>query len=486
MAGTMSKRIAAALSLGLAFGGLCRAAEPAPPPAPSPRFFEAHREKFLARLPAGSIAVFHARPDMPNDTRADAYRQDEDFWYLTGLAEPNAVAVLVGGAPKESRYLLFVQPKEFSAEQWTGWRVGLDGAKKDYGAAQSYVYGEFWSRFVQLSSSAEALYYTTGGDKEFGRRLLEVWNANNGNIPAPRPSAEAGPALAAMRLVKDPEEIALVREASRLSAEAHRAAMAEVGPGRHEYDLKAAMVSLCLRGGAARMAYPPIVASGPNSVILHHERDDRRLENGDVIVNDTACEYGMYAADVTRTYPVSGTFSPEQREIYDIVLAAQKAGFAAVKPGAAFHEVHDAAVSVVVDGLLKLGILTGRREDVPRTHGYQKFFPHGTSHWLGLNVHDAGSYAYPMGAGRLERYGAAQTKLEPGMILTVEPGIYITERATADPRWWNIGVRVEDDVLVTPSGMECLSCSAPREREEVEKAVREGQARREKAEKASR
>jgi Xaa-Pro aminopeptidase len=470
----MSSRVATCLAIALCLPAVLGAA----PPPPTPEFFEAHREKLLAKLPPGAIAVFHAKPDSPADTRADSYCQDEDFWYLTGLEEPNAVAVLVAGAPKDSRYLLFVQPRDFAAEQWTGWRTGLEGARKDYRAAQSYGFSEFWNRFSQLAAAAQDLYYTTGGDKEFGRRLLEAWNANNANVAAPRRAAEAGPALAAMRLIKEPEEIALLREAATLSAEAHRAAMAEGSPGRHEYDLKAAMVGLCLSGGAARMAYPPIVASGPNSVILHHERDDRRLERGDVIVNDTACEYGMYAADVTRTVPVSGGFSPEQREIYDIVLAAQKAGFAAVKPGASFHEVHDAAVAVVVDGLLRLGILTGNREEILRSRSYQKLFPHGTSHWLGLSVHDVGSYTLPWGMARLERYGVAQTTLEPGMVLTVEPGIYITERATQDPKWWNIGVRIEDDVLVTPSGMECLSCSAPRERADVEKAVREGQSKR--------
>ncbi|HUM03091.1 MAG TPA: M24B family metallopeptidase, partial [Thermoanaerobaculia bacterium] len=270
----------------------------------------------------------------------------------------------------------------------------------------------------------------------------------------------------------------LLREASRISADAHVAAMAQVGPGRNERDLKAAMVGLCLERGAARMAYPPIVGSGRNSVILHYEDDDKRLEAGEMIVNDTACEYDMYASDVTRSYPVSGRFSPEQRKIYEIVLAAQKAGFAAVKPGVAFHEVHDATVRVIVDGLLALGILSGDRAEILRTRAYQKFYPHGSSHWVGLNVHDVGSYQYPTGVDRLARYGQAETKLEPGMVLTVEPGIYITESATSDPRWWNLGVRVEDVVLVTPGGMDCLSCSAPREIADVEKAVAVGQAKR--------
>jgi Xaa-Pro aminopeptidase len=174
---------------------------------------------------------------------------------------------------------------------------------------------------------------------------------------------------------------------------------------------------------------------------------------------------------VTRSYPVSGRFSPEQRAIYEIVLAAQKAGFAKVKPGAAFHEVHDATVEVVVDGLLRLGILSGKRDEILRTRSYQKFYPHGSSHWIGLNVHDAGSYGYPPGVARLERYGKATTRLAPGMALTVEPGIYIPERSTADSKWWNIGVRIEDSVLVTADGLECLSCDAPREIADVEAAV---------------
>ncbi len=213
-------------------------------------------------------------------------------------------------------------------------------------------------------------------------------------------------------------------------------------------------------------------------------RDDKTMEDGEIVVNDTACEYGMYAADVTRSYPVSGRFSPDQKKIYEIVLAAQKAGFAAVKPGAAFHEVHDATVRVVVDGLLGLGILSGNRDEILRTRAYQKFYPHGSSHWIGLNVHDAGSYEVPAGLTRLERYGKAQTKLEPGMALTVEPGIYIPEKSTADPRWWNLGVRIEDDVLVTPAGMECLSCGAPRELAEVEKAIAAGRSRRDGSKKS--
>jgi len=474
--------LAAAALIGLV---LADAAPPASasvstPPAIPSSFFAAHRERFLAKLPAGSIAVLHSAAETSVETSPDPYRQSSDFWYLTGLSEPDSVCVLVpasGGAA--AKFLLFVRPRSFADEQWTGRRAGVEGAKKDFGA-EAYPIAELWSRLPALATSGgtNALYYDTGGDEAFGRVLLGAWNAGNANALAARPVADASPILAEMRLVKDATEIDLLRTASRISAEAHRAAMAEVAPGRGEWDVKAAMVGTCLARGAARMAYPPIVGSGASSVLLHYVNDDARLADGAFIVNDTACEYGMYASDVTRSYPVSGRFTADQRKIYEIVLAAQKAGFAAVKPGAAFHEVHDATVRVIVDGLLSLGILTGDRVEILKTRAYQKFYPHGSSHWVGLNVHDAGSYQYPPGVDRLARYELMQRKLVPGMVLTVEPGIYIPPGAVSDPRWNDLGVRIEDVVLVTASGMECLSCDAPREIADVEKAIAEGRAKR--------
>ena len=469
--------IAAAALIGLALANAAPAASASGPPAVPPGFFAAHREKLLAKLPAGSIAVLHAASETTVETSPDPYRQSSDFWYLTGLSEPSSVCVLVpasGGSA--ARFLLFVRPRDFSAEQWTGRRAGVEGAKKDFGA-EAYPIAELWNRLTALAGSSQSLYYESGGDDGFERKLLETWNAGNANALAPRPVAETSPILAELRLVKDAAEIDLLRTASRISAEAHRAAMAEVAPGRGEWDLKAAMVGTCLARGAARMAYPPIVGSGASSVLLHYVNDDAKLADDVMIVNDTACEYGMYASDVTRSYPVSGRFSPDQRKLYEIVLAAQKAGFAAVKPGAAFHEVHDATVGVIVDGLLSLGILTGDRAEILKTRSYQKFYPHGSSHWVGLNVHDAGSYQYPPGTDRLARYGLMQTKLAPGMVLTVEPGIYIAAGAAPDPRWNDLGVRIEDVVLVTPTGMECLSCDAPREIADVEKAIAEGRAK---------
>jgi Xaa-Pro aminopeptidase len=233
------------------------------------------------------------------------------------------------------------------------------------------------------------------------------------------------------------------------------------------------MLAECVKGGAARMGYSPIVGSGPNSVVLHYDRADRDMQKNEMIVNDTACEYQRYSADVTRSYPVSGRFSPEQKAIYEIVLAAQNAGIQKARPGSRVHEVYEATVGVVVDGLLKLGLLQGEREEIIKSRSFRKFYPHGCCHWLGLDVHDAGSYQFDLAAdyGWRDRYFYARAPLQPGMALTVEPGIYVPEGATEDRRWWNIGVRIEDDVLVTAGGNECLSCALPREIAAVEAAV---------------
>lgn len=449
------------------------AAPPDRPPAEASPDFAARRAAVFARIPPGGVAVLHAAVES-NQEVGGSYRQDSNFWYLTGFGEPEAVAVLRPQAPAGARYVLFVQPRDFAQEQWTGWRAGPEGARAANGADEAHAIKDIWDRLPELLRGASLLLYDDGGDAGFRERLLSAWNAGNADAAAPRPIAALGPVVHQMRLLKDPAEQALLRRAAGLSADAHRAAMAAVRPGRHEYDLEAAMLATCRAGGAARMAYPPIVGSGRNSVILHYERNDKRLEPGDMIVNDTGCEYGMYASDVTRSYPVSGRFSPEQKAVYEIVLAAQKAGFERIRPGTPLADVHKATVEVIADGLLKLGLVSGDREEVIRSRAYQKFYPHGCCHWVGLGVHDPGSYGYPEGVARFERYMHASTRLEPGMVLTVEPGIYIPEEATTDRRFWNIGVRIEDTVLVTPAGPECLSCAAPREAAEVEKAITAG------------
>jgi Xaa-Pro aminopeptidase len=285
-------------------------------------------------------------------------------------------------------------------------------------------------------------------------------------------SREAGPSTVVdareliheMRVVKDADEIALIRRATEISGRGHVLAMKAAAPGRYEFEVQQALDGYCFSNGARRMAYPSIAASGPNSVFLHWERNDRQMEDGDVVLNDSGAEYGYYATDITRTYPVAGRFTAEQRAIYDVVLAAQKAAMAQIRPGALFDRVGAAAARVQTEGLVKLGLLSGNVEKLLRESGHRVLTKHGVSHWVGLDVHDAGRYTA----------GAASRPLEPGMVFTVEPGIYVGADSGADRRWWNIGIRIEDVVLVTRDGYECLSCSVPREIVEVEEMVRSG------------
>ncbi|MGZ5429734.1 MAG: aminopeptidase P family protein, partial [Thermoanaerobaculia bacterium] len=453
------------------FAVFSSAAVLAGPPVPGPEWFLAHRAALAAKLPPGAVVVLRG-PAEPEAEVADAYRPDSSFWYLTGFPEADAVAVFRPSAAEGKRYVLFVRPKSWTEEKWTGRRAGVEGAKADYRAEAAFPIGDFQKESRSLLSGAKALFYLDARDRAFREKLITSWQAIAAAGTEALPASDVAPVVAQMRLVKDATEIAILRAAVNLSVEAHRAALALAGPGVNEGVLKAAMVQRCLAGGAARMAYTPIVGSGPNSVILHYPDARRVMQRGEMIVNDTACEYGLYAADVTRSYPVNGTFSPEQKAVYEIVLAAQKAGIAKAVAGAKHHEIQDASYEVIVDGLLKLGLLKGTREEVKTSRSFVAFFPHGVSHWLGLDVHDAGSYEFGDPKDRWTRYFSSNATLRPGMVLTVEPGIYVPEKSEAvDPKWWNIGVRIEDDVLVTEKGQECLSCAAPREIADVEKAM---------------
>jgi Xaa-Pro aminopeptidase len=442
------------------------------PPSPGQDWFAAHRAALAAKLPPDAVVVLRG-PAEPAADLLDAYRPDSSFWYLTGFSEPDAIAVFRPGASEGKRYVLFVKPKEWTEERWTGRRAGVEGAKSEFRADAAYPVADFQKESRPLFAGAKALYYLDGRDRDFREKLIGAWQTHAATGTEPLPALDVTPLVGQMRLVKDATEIAILREAVRLSVEAHRGALSLARPGVNEGVLKGAMVERCLAGGSGRMAYAPIVGSGPNSVILHYADANRLMRAGEMIVNDTACEYGLYAADVTRSYPVGGTFSPEQRALYEIVLAAQKAAIAKAVVGAAHHDVQDASLAVVVDGLVKLGLVKGTREDVIKSRSFTAFFPHGTSHWLGLDVHDAGSYEIADPTDRWTRYSSSMAKLKPGMVLTVEPGIYIPEKSEGvDPKWWNLGVRIEDDILVTDKGPECLSCAAPREIADVEKAIK--------------
>ena len=467
------RRVLVGMVLFGAFGVAAALAVEFPPLARSPETFRARRERFLAKLPPKSLVVLRSAPEriMSNDTEY-LYRPDSDFYYLTGIAETDVTVVLRNGAADGKRYLVFVPPRDARREAYQGARPGPQEAPQRYGADAGFSESDLatklaaWDpvsyRFGGWLAEADRLYLWDGNDESWAERFAKTWRSVRDRDAGPTVVEDPRGILHEMRLVKDEEEIAFLRRAAQLSAQGHVRAMRAAAPGVFEFEVQQALDGYCYANGARRMAYPSIVGSGPNSVFLHWDKNDRQIEAGDVVLNDSGAEYGMYAADVTRTYPASGRFSPEQRAIYEIVLDAQKRAMARVRPGATHDEIEQTAARAQTEGLLRLGLLQGDLETLLRTRGYRKFTVHGISHWVGLDVHDKGSY----------EVAGASRPLAAGMVLTVEPGIYVPAgTAGVDPKWGNIGVRIEDTVLVTRDGFDCLSCEAPREIADVEAAV---------------
>jgi Xaa-Pro aminopeptidase len=447
-----------------------------PPLAPSPDALKARRDRFLANLPPHSVAVLRSAPErrMSHDTEY-LYRQDSDFYYLTGIEEPDTTAVLRNDPADGRRYVLFVRPRDARREAFEGSRPGPQGAAARYGADAAFVESDLatrlasWDpvsyRFSGYLADCERLYLSDGDDADWAARFRKIYRDARDRDAGPGTVGDAGEILHEMRLVKDEEDLRFLRRAAEMSARGHVLAMGAAAPGRYEFEVQQALDGYCLANGARRMAYPSIVGSGPNSVTLHWSKNDRQIQAGDVVLNDSGAEYGLYATDITRTYPASGTFSPEQRAIYAVVLDAQTKAMAAVKPGARHDDVEAAAARAQTEGLVKLGLLSGDVAQLLQSRAYRKLTLHGVSHWVGLDVHDVGRY----------EIGGVSRTLVPGMVFTIEPGIYVpAETAGIDRKWWNIGVRIEDTVLVTKDGIECLSCGAPREIDDVEKAVRSG------------
>ena len=429
--------------------------------------FRAHRDKFLAKLPPSSIAILRAAPlrMMSNDTEY-LYRQDSDLWYLTGIEDPDAIAVLRPNAADGKKYIVFVKPHDPRLESYEGPKVGPAEAVSAFGADAAFSIEEFGERLSRFDDplEAEKVYVSDGGDAAWAETVRKRIAAFKSRDGVASPVQDAREVIHEMRVIKDADEIALIRRATEISGRGHVLAMKAAAPGRYEFEVQAALDGYSAANGVRRMAYPSIAASGPNSVFLHWDRNDRRIQDGDVILNDSGAEYGYYATDVTRTYPANGRFTPDQRAIYDVVLAAQKAAMAQIRPGVPFDRPGMAAARVQTEGLVKLGLLSGDVEKLLQESGYRVFTKHGISHWVGLDVHDAGRY----------NVGAASRPLEPGMVFTVEPGIYVGADSAVDKKWWNIGIRIEDMVLVTETGYECLSCFVPREPGEVEKTVLSG------------
>ncbi len=424
--------------------------------------YQQRRERFMANL-GNNVAIFRSAPTavMHHDVEYP-YRQDSDFYYLTGFNEAEAVAVF---APQQKKYrfLLFVQPRDPAKETWNGYRVGVEGAQSQYGADRAYAIKDLDKILEKYLKPAAALYYRFGRDAGFNQRIVQHWQqqlkgyAKNGS--APTSLCDPSPLLHEMRLHKSPAELALMRKAISISAQAHATARQVAQPGVYEYQVQAALEQVFREQGGDGAAYPSIVAAGEQACILHYIENNRKIQDGELLLIDAGCACGYYNADITRTFPVNGRFSAAQQALYRLVLSAQQAAIAQVKPGNRLQQVHDAAVRVLTEGLLELGLLSGEPDPLIRQKAYRPYYMHGTSHWLGLDVHDAGTY---------KQQGKSQV-LRPGMVLTVEPGLYIgrlTKPAPGQPdiqpHWRNIGIRIEDDLLVTPDGHEVLSAAVPK------------------------
>jgi Xaa-Pro aminopeptidase len=420
------------------------------------------REHFLERLGKGIAILPAARTKYRSRDTEIRFRQDSDFFYLTGFDEPDAVAVLTPHDP-ERRFTMFVRPRDAEREVWDGVRAGVDGARSVFGADAAHTVQELEDLLRELLEPADAIHYALGSDPVLDSIITELvvsfrrtrQRAGRGPVSIVDP----GEVLGEMRVVKEAAELDRLRLAARINVEGHLAAMRAARPGAGEWEMEAAMESTWRDLGAGGPAYPSIVASGPNATTLHYTTNDRRALDGELVLIDAGCESGLYCSDITRTFPVSGRFSTPQRAVYELVLAAEEAAIAAVRPGAPFSAIHTAALEVLVPGMLALGLLKGDADELIAGGDHKRFFMHQTSHWLGLDVHDVGLYA---------REGEPVT-LREGMVLTVEPGIYVQNDAPDVPdEYRGIGVRIEDNVVVTADGREVLTRGVPVAVDEIE------------------
>lgn len=426
--------------------------------------FSGRRRAAYDRLGDG-VMVLPAAPVLKRSRDTDhAYRPDSELYYVSGVTEARSVAVLVGGS--DPRFVLFVPSPDPDVELWTGPVLGPDGAGERFGADETFPTSELRDRLPRLLQDADRIHYRLGRGDEAERIMLEALARARERGPrkgtGPRGVVDPGEILDEMRLVKDVHEIARVCAAAELSVEGQRAAAAALGPGRGEWVVEAAVDGCFRSGGAAGPAYGTIVGSGPNACVLHYVANTRIMEHGDVVLVDAGAELALYAGDITRTWPVDGRFTAAQRAVYDVVERARASAVDVVGPGVTTAQVHDAAVRALTEGLVSLGVLAGDPDTLIEEGAYKAYYPHQTSHWLGLDVHDPGDYAR----------GGAPRALEAGMVFTVEPGLYFRPDAggAAEP-YAGIGVRLEDDVLVTDGGHENLTRALPTAAEEIEALV---------------
>ncbi|OCH99504.1 Xaa-Pro aminopeptidase [Legionella jamestowniensis] len=428
--------------------------------------YQSRRQRLAAQLPQGALAIIPAANEVLRNGDAHyRFRQDSNFYYLTGFNEPEALLVIVAGEKGES--YLFNRPRNVALEQWTGRRLGQQQAPEALGVNEAYSIDELDEQLPEIIKNKTVIYYAIGRHSVYEKKILHaletVKNQVRRGIKAPEGLFDLEPLLGEMRLFKSEAEIQLMRKAAAISVKAHIRAMKFCRQAKNEYELEAELLHQFVVEGCRSVAYDPIVGSGAGTCILHYTDNNQPLRDGDLVLIDAGGEYQNYAADITRTFPVNGRFSEEQRAIYELVLQAQKAGVAAVRPGVAWNEVQQRMVHILTAGLCELGILSGEVNHLIATEAYKPFYMHNSGHWLGLDVHDAGRY----------KINEEWRLLEPGMVLTVEPGLYIMSGMKGvDKRWWNIGVRIEDDVLVTEDGHENLTAALPVEIAEIEALMR--------------
>ncbi len=389
------------------------------------------------------------------------FRPDSDFFYLTNFPEPEAVAVFIPNRV-EGEFMLFCRQKDPAKEQWDGLRAGLEGAVKDYGADQAFPIEQLDQHLPALLDNRDKVFTMMGRYPEFDSELLNNINAVRSNrrsgAHAPGEYVDLRHILHEMRLIKKKDEIKIMRAAGKLAAAGHIRAMQSTAPGKYEYQVQAEMECVFSLGGSQFPAYPSIVAGGKNACILHYVENNAELNDGDLLLIDAGAEVDCYASDITRTFPVNGKYSGPQRALYEIVLASQKAAIAEVKPNTSVFQYHETAVRVITEGLIDIGLLSGEVNELIETNAYHRFYMHRTGHWLGMDVHDVGDY----------KIDEDWRILEPGMVLTVEPGLYISAEDDIDTKWHDIGIRIEDDVHVTSKGNEVLTKDVPSEMDDVE------------------
>ncbi|MEM7448305.1 MAG: aminopeptidase P N-terminal domain-containing protein [Myxococcota bacterium] len=426
--------------------------------------YEQRREALAKLVGTGVVLVPSAKTHLRNNDVEFPFRQCSDFYYLTGFDEPEALLVLEVSAGV-GQSTLFLRERDPLREQWDGSRLGVDGAIDRLGVDKAFPIGELERRLPALCEGRESVCFPIGVDSDLDSLVIRTLSSlrrrgRQGSL-APAYLRDLSAIVAEMRLIKDPSEVQTMRQAARITGLAHLAAMKIARPGAYEYELEAAMLQVFRANGCERVAYDCIVGAGANATVLHYRRNNCRLDEDDLVLIDAGCEYQYYASDVTRTFPASGRFSGPQKAIYEVVLEAQKAAVEAAVPGATLGEVHEVAVRRLTEGLIDLKLLEGSVDDAIESERYKQFYMHRTSHWLGMDVHDVGAY---------HRSGAERT-LEPGMVITVEPGLYVSDSEQSDARFRGVGVRIEDDILVLDDGNENLTADIPKECSDIQYAM---------------